>query len=154
MRRLTVKGFRVKEVHRPGKTALLCIRFDGEIDDEDDSLLVSEQDIEAAVYRGTLAALGLTQYAAANLLGIHLRTSQKYANGERRIPRVVISEIWNWWWYIERQPEEERLLLLTTLWQLARSKQEPLPRKALLRRGLRLDRMTYTLRGLSVFTKL
>lgn len=37
-------------------------------------------------YRQAIAALGLTQGAAARLLGVDERTSRRWANGERDIP--------------------------------------------------------------------
>ncbi len=42
----------------------------------------------SAQYRAAIAALGLTQAGAAELLDISLRTSHGYANGEP-IPRAV-----------------------------------------------------------------
>jgi transcriptional regulator with XRE-family HTH domain len=40
-------------------------------------------------YRDALAALGLTQAAAAKLLGVDPRTSRRWALGERKIPKLV-----------------------------------------------------------------
>ena len=40
-------------------------------------------------YRQALAALSLTQQSAADLLGLDLRTSQRYASGASKIPRPV-----------------------------------------------------------------
>lgn len=37
-------------------------------------------------YRAAIAALGLSQVAAARLLGVDPRTSRKWATGERDIP--------------------------------------------------------------------
>lgn len=37
-------------------------------------------------YRVTIATLGLSQLAAARLLGVDDRTSRRWANGERDIP--------------------------------------------------------------------
>lgn len=40
----------------------------------------------AADYRATLAVLGLTQNAGADLVGVDGRTSRRWANAERDIP--------------------------------------------------------------------
>jgi hypothetical protein len=40
-------------------------------------------------YRTALAALGLSQVAAAKVLGIAARTSRAYALGERPVPQPV-----------------------------------------------------------------
>jgi DNA-binding transcriptional regulator YiaG len=37
-------------------------------------------------YRSTIETLGLSQIAAARLLGVDERTSRRWANGERDIP--------------------------------------------------------------------
>lgn len=37
-------------------------------------------------YRSTIETLGLSQVAAARLLGVDERTSRRWANGERDIP--------------------------------------------------------------------
>jgi DNA-binding transcriptional regulator YiaG len=39
----------------------------------------------AAEYRETIAQLGLSQVAAARLLGVDARTSRRWANGERDV---------------------------------------------------------------------
>jgi DNA-binding transcriptional regulator YiaG len=39
-----------------------------------------------AQYRAAIEALGLSQLAAARLLGVDGRTSRRWANGERDIP--------------------------------------------------------------------
>lgn len=43
----------------------------------------------SAKYRRALARLNLSQAGAARLLGIHPRTSRRFANGESEVPRVV-----------------------------------------------------------------
>jgi len=43
----------------------------------------------AAEYRDLIAALGLSQVAAAILLGVDERTSRRWASGEREIPPPV-----------------------------------------------------------------
>lgn len=40
----------------------------------------------SAEYRRVIAALGLSQDEAAELLGVHSRTSRKWANDERKVP--------------------------------------------------------------------
>ena len=45
--------------------------------------------MNAAAYRANIAHLGLSQVAAARLLGIDARTSRRYASGERPIPPPV-----------------------------------------------------------------
>ena len=41
-------------------------------------------------YRATLERLGLSQVAAARLLGVDARTSRRWANGERDVPAPAI----------------------------------------------------------------
>lgn len=40
-------------------------------------------------YRKALDTLGISQRAAANLLGIDERTSRRFALGEREVPRTI-----------------------------------------------------------------
>jgi len=42
-----------------------------------------------AEYRSTLSRLGLSQVAAARVMGIDPRTSRRYALGETPIPKIV-----------------------------------------------------------------
>ena len=44
------------------------------------------QSVTADQYRATIETLGLSQAAAARLLGVDERTSRRWANGERDIP--------------------------------------------------------------------
>lgn len=41
-------------------------------------------------YRSTVETLGLSQVAAARLLGVDERTSRRWANGERDIPPPAV----------------------------------------------------------------
>ncbi|WP_237482586.1 helix-turn-helix domain-containing protein [Lichenibacterium dinghuense] len=43
--------------------------------------------MNADEYRATLAALGLSQQASAQLLGVDSRTAQRWALAERNVPR-------------------------------------------------------------------
>lgn len=58
--------------------------------------------MSAADYRDALQRLGLTQAAAARLIGVDARTSQKWALGERRVPSAVIKLLA----YIERYGQD------------------------------------------------
>ena len=40
-------------------------------------------------FNAALARLGLTPYAAATVIGVSLRQSHRYANGEQAVPKVV-----------------------------------------------------------------
>lgn len=46
--------------------------------------------MDAAEYRAALRCLGITQTEAARLLGVDVRTSQKWANGERNVPQPAV----------------------------------------------------------------
>ena len=41
-------------------------------------------------YRAALKSLGITQTESARLLGVDIRTSQKWANGERSVPKPAV----------------------------------------------------------------
>jgi DNA-binding transcriptional regulator YiaG len=41
-------------------------------------------------YRAAIAKLGLSQVAAAKLLGVDARTSRRWANGERDMPAPAV----------------------------------------------------------------
>jgi hypothetical protein len=45
--------------------------------------------VNSKQYRKALDELGWSQVAAGPHLGVHPRTSQKYANGETKIPKTV-----------------------------------------------------------------
>jgi hypothetical protein len=58
-------------------------------DDDCAFTMVGITTMNAAQYRDSLAQLGLSQVAAAKLLGVSLRTSQAYALGESKVPTTV-----------------------------------------------------------------
>jgi transcriptional regulator with XRE-family HTH domain len=64
--------------------------------------------MNAALYRHSLAQLGLSQAAAAKLLGVSLRTSQAYALGESKVPKTVglILKYLQFWKVLDMPGEE------------------------------------------------
>ncbi len=51
-------------------------------------------------YRATLASLGLSQAGAARLLGVQVRTSERWASGASEVPPPVERLLW----LLARQP--------------------------------------------------
>lgn len=70
----------------------------------------SAEKVAAAEYRLALKLLGLTQLAAAQLLGVTLRSSQRYACAKHAVPEKVMDELWSWVATIARLPEDDQRL--------------------------------------------
>lgn len=82
-----------------GKHIKICLKYKARY---------SRKKVAAAEYRLVLGLLGLSQLAAARLLGITGRSSQRYACAKHPIPEKVMSELWSWAWAIARRPEEDQ----------------------------------------------
>jgi transcriptional regulator with XRE-family HTH domain len=64
--------------------------------------------MDANQYRRALKKLGLTQQAAADFLGISLRTSQAYALGEKEVVPESIAKLFRLMIKLRLRPEDMR----------------------------------------------